>query len=374
MINLFNMDIDQIKHNNDYVILMKLNGDIVYENIGYCVEYTVEPIAFPLNSEDSYGEYYCLPRFYTQSNIYSPRYDYEKIKIIKKDGTVTTDISTNCSAISKIMIWFPIDAVKINFQGNTSGDPNSIIKTIKYYDTSKLTTMYFMFFCCDSLLLTNSDEWDTSNVTDMSYMFNGCESLTILDLSNFNTSNVTNMQNMFNGCSKLTSLDVSNFNTSNVTNMSYMFWNCNQLTSLDVSNFDTSNVTDIKRMFYNCQSLAELDVSNFDISNVTDMSYMFDSCESLISLDLSNWDIANVTDASSMFYYCKNLTNFKSFKNISTDISFSGCPLTYTSIMSIINNLATVTSTKTLTLGSTNLAKLNSYEIYQATNKGWTVK
>ena len=88
MINLFNMDIDQIKHNNDYVILMKLNGDIVYENIGYCVEYTVEPIAFPLNSEDSYGEYYCLPRFYTQSNIYSPRYDYEKIKIIKKEATV----------------------------------------------------------------------------------------------------------------------------------------------------------------------------------------------------------------------------------------------------------------------------------------------
>ena len=348
MINLFNMDIDQIKHNNDYVILMKLNGDIVYENIGYCVEYTVEPIAFPLNSEDSYGNCYYLPRFYTQSNIYSPRYDYEKIKIIKKDGTATTDISTNCSAISKIMIWFPIDAVRINFQGNTSSDPNSIIKTIKYYDTSKLTTMYFMFFCCDSLLLTNSDEWDTSNVTDMSYMFYGCESLTILDLINFDTSKVTTMNSMFSGCSGLT--------------------------SLDLSSFDTSNVTDMAEMFYNCQSLTSIDVSHFDISNVTDMSYMFNSCESLTSLDLSNWDIANVTNTNYMFYYCKNLTNFKSFKNISTDISFTGCPLTYTSIMSIINNLATVTSTKTLTLGSTNLAKLNSYEIYQATNKGWTVK
>jgi hypothetical protein len=42
--------------------------------------------------------------------------------------------------------------------------------------------------------------------------------------------------------------------------------------------------------------------------------------------------------------------------------------------MSIINNLMTVTSTKTLTLGATNLAKLTADEVAIATNKGWTVK
>jgi hypothetical protein len=41
--------------------------------------------------------------------------------------------------------------------------------------------------------------------------------------------------------------------------------------------------------------------------------------------------------------------------------------------MNVINNLAKV-SGKTLTLGTTNIAKLTEDEIAIATNKGWTVK
>ena len=41
--------------------------------------------------------------------------------------------------------------------------------------------------------------------------------------------------------------------------------------------------------------------------------------------------------------------------------------------MVVINGLQTVTSTKTLTLGSTNLAKLTDEEKQIATNKGWTL-
>ena len=48
-------------------------------------------------------------------------------------------------------------------------------------------------------------------------------------------------------------------------------------------------------------------------------------------------------------------------------------PEGHDSLMSIINNLATVTTTQTLTLGSTNLAKLSSEEKAIATNKGWTL-
>ena len=43
-------------------------------------------------------------------------------------------------------------------------------------------------------------------------------------------------------------------------------------------------------------------------------------------------------------------------------------------LVTILNNLATVTSTKTLTMGATNLAKLTDAEKAIATNKGWTLK
>ena len=43
------------------------------------------------------------------------------------------------------------------------------------------------------------------------------------------------------------------------------------------------------------------------------------------------------------------------------------------SIMNIINCLCETTETLTLTLGSTNMAKLTEAEIAIATNKGWTV-
>ena len=146
-----------------------------------------------------------------------------------------------------------------------------------------------------------------------------------------NTSNVTNMENMFFCCAKLTGLDVSHFNTSNVTNMKSMFSHCRSLTNLDVSNFDTRNVTDMREMFYYCQSLTSLDVSNFDTRNVTDMRDMFDNCQSLTSLDVSNFDTRNVINMSYMFYGCESLTTiyvgngWNTDKVIYSDNMFSGC-------------------------------------------------
>jgi surface protein len=152
------------------------------------------------------------------------------------------------------------------------------------------TSLSDMFSDCLYLATINGiTEWDTSNVTDMSRMFFCCTSLKSLDLSNFDTSNVTNMIGMFNGCNSLESIDLSSFNnTSNVTDMSWMFYSCDNLTTLDLSSFDTSNVTDMSWMFYSCDNLTELNLSNFDISNVTDMFCMFEYCNKLRTLRLDN--------------------------------------------------------------------------------------
>ena len=227
---------------------------------------------------------------------------------------------------------------------------------------------------CSNLISLNMSKYATPvGVTLLDHTFDGCKSLTSLDISNFDTSAVTNMSYMFIGCNSLTSLDLSNFDTSAVTNMDGMFYDCDSLTSLDISNFDTSAVTNMGGMFRNCKSLTSLDISNFDTSAVTNMGGMFNGCVSLTSLDLSNFDTSAVTNMNGMFSNCTNLTNFAScvFRK---SIDFSSCAkLSHDSLMSIINNLAEVTTTQKLTLGKTNKTKLTINEIAIATEKGWTV-
>ena len=212
----------------------------------------------------------------------------------------------------------------------------------------------------------------TDKVTDMSYMFYNCSNLTQLDTSNWDTSQVTNMYCMFRSCSLLTEADLSNFKTDLVGNMSYMFSDCKSLTQLDVSNFVTSNVTDMLSMFYNCNNLTSLDVSNFDTSKVTNMKNVFRGCSLLTSLDVSNFNTSNVTTMSGFIVNASVLQNFISCA-IPVSFGANGTALTHDSLMSIINNLATVTTIQTLTLGKTNLAKLSSEEKAIATNKGWTL-
>lgn len=295
---------------------------------------------------------------------------------------------------------------------------------LSWLDTSNMTDMTSMFENCSSLTSLDVSGFNTSNATDMTLMFYNCKNLTSLDVSSFNTSKVTRMRNtfgylenissldvslfdtsrvtsmeqMFLNCSKLTSLDISNFNTSKVTNMGGMFSSCFSLTSLNVSNFNTSNVTSMSRMFYNCKKLTSLDVSNFDTSKVTTMESMFSYCWDLTNINISNFNTSNVTNMSRMFFYSNYIKTIKGtidmqnvtsardmleycsaleevhIHNLGVDLKLSNSyKITHDCLVELINNLQTVTSTKTLKLGSTNLAKLSDAEKQVATNKGWTL-
>jgi surface protein len=131
--------------------------------------------------------------------------------------------------------------------------------------------------------------------------------------------------------------------TSNVTNMSYMFNNCSSLTT--IPQLDTSNVTDMYYMFHNCNSLTSIPL--LDTSNVTNMNGIFSGCSSLKSI---------------------LMTGMKVKFDISASTKFERADL-----LIILNNLATVTTTQTLTMGATNLAKLTDEDKAIATNKGWTL-
>ena len=132
---------------------------------------------------------------------------------------------------------------------------------------------------------------------------------------------------------------------------------------------DTADVTNMSYMFQNCSSLTS--VPSMDTSKVTDMSYMFSYCYALTSVP--SMDTSNVTNMSSMFYYCYTLEEIHMYgMKVSFDISAS-TKFTESALVEILNNLASVTSTQTLTMGSTNLAKLTDDEKAIATGKGWTL-
>ena len=340
------------------------------------------------NTEYEFDNPYEIARYTSSESgvlpTFNSEFTYTYDEIDNDDGTYTTKVYAD--SLDNL-------PTSISFNGKTT------LSIVNKLNTSNVTSMNNMFYNCNNLTSLDVSGFDTSNVVDMRNMFYNCNKLTSLDLSSFNTSKVTNMSTIFGGCSNLTSLNVSGFDTSNVVNIAAMFQNCNKLTSLDVSGFDTSNVVDMRNMFQNCSNLTSLDLNGFDTSKVTNMQsmfqgcnklasvnlgsfdtskvttmyYMFSYCNSLTSLDLSGFDTSNVTNMSDMFSGCSGLTSLDSMQNISVALSLSSTLLDETSLLDVIDNLSTVTTSQTLTLGSTLLAKLTEEQIAIATNKGWTV-
>lgn len=180
------------------------------------------------------------------------------------------------------------------------------------------------------------------------------------------TANLTDMSFMFYYCSNLTT--IPQLDTSNVTNMNDMFYSCEKLTSVPL--IDTSKVMETQRMFQYCSSL--ITVPKFDTSNVENVARMFMGCSSLITVP--QFDFSKVIYASDMLYDCSSLESIHIINiNVSIYIS-SSTKFTREALLEIIGNLKAQTSgTKTLTMGSTNLAKLTDEDKAIATNKGWTL-
>lgn len=136
-------------------------------------------------------------------------------------------------------------------------------------------------------------------------------------------------------------------NLLDATKSCYYLFNNYRGTSVDdlIQPNDTENVTNMSSMFYGCVALTT--VPQLDTSKVTTMSNIFASCRSLKSILMTNIGVSLSISASTLFER--------------------------SDLLVILNNLKTVTSTKTLTMGATNLAKLTDEDKLIATNKGWTL-
>ena len=180
---------------------------------------------------------------------------------------------------------------------------------------------------------------DTSDIISMTNMFSNANKLEEIPL--LDTSKVLYMLETFQSCYKITTVPL--FNTSNVVSMGRMFKYCDKLVSVPL--FDTSKVTYMYEMFLNCRALKSIPA--FNVTNVNDMQYMLSNCENIETIHM---------------------------RNIGADLTISSSTkFTREALLEIIGNLKTVTSTKTLRMGTTNLAKLTEEDKAIATNKGWTL-
>lgn len=161
------------------------------------------------------------------------------------------------------------------------------------------------------------------------------------------------------------------------TSATYMF--ANSIGSVDLADkfekngvsLDFSSCTNFTRAFYNSK-ITKLGV--IDCASAKALDYTFGLMTGLQTIE--KWIVDSNNTFSNTFSTASALENIIVEGVIANDISFSSCKkLTHDSLMSIINALDTLESgvTQTLTLGSTNLAKLTDAEKAVATQKGWTL-
>ena len=167
------------------------------------------------------------------------------------------------------------------------------------------------------------------------------------------------------------------YDTSKVTNFSGTFYQCQKL--IKCPNIDMTSATNASYMFYYCTALRNIPF--FNTPNLSNMSNMFNNCNNLKSIPLL--DCSRVSSMSTMFGWSDiySLTDLGGFKNLKTSCTgnLNHLPnLTVQSLMNVINNLYDFrangsTTTRTLTLGTTNLNKLTDEQKAVATNKGWSL-
>ena len=161
---------------------------------------------------------------------------------------------------------------------------------------------------------------------------------------------------------------------SSVTNLGNCFYECTSMKSLTLPAGFGQNATSLYRCFFKCGALTSLTLPAGFGQNAENIEKCFHECTSIKSLTLPAGFGQNATHIASCFDWCSQLTDITGNPNFKVSLKLQHCTnLTHDSIMVVINGLQTVTSTQTLTLGSTNLAKLTEADKQIATDKGWTL-
>ena len=320
------------------------------------------------------------------TTIISPAEGYDGLSQVEVITNVLTPLQSKTIDITENGIYGVNPDIDAGFVGLAGVGINVNVPTT--------TTAYVVpnEMCFGSSKYTTFDATglDFSQKTDFSDCWIGCSSFTsfpALDLHNG-----TNFRSAWNGCNALTSIE--NVNVSNGTNFHMAWYNCKALTSFPM--IDVHNGTNFNGTWYGCSNLTSfpaLDLSKgtyfektwaecnkltslpaLDVHNGTNFSYAWYHCDALASI--GQLDLSSGTNFNGTWVLCQKLTTLSGFGAIKESIWLNESPkLTVDSIMNVINQAANLNELgitgKTMTFGSTNLAKLTDAQKAVATSKGW---
>lgn len=289
-----------------------------------------------------------------------------------------------CTALTQIELPVNVTVIPEHCFYDCTGLTDVEIKA-----TGEVTISADSFFNCSSLENVTISSDEISKLTVSGSAFYKCEKLTdesaniilskIKSLGTHAFAYCTGLKNvsgmfcndyMFQGCTGLETANITRTLSSGDSGQ-YVFSGCTNLKEIIYGETVIDNLTAIERCYCDgCTSLTSFTVP----ANVTTVSaYAFGSCTSMTYLYLPS-TITSLT--ASAINTCTALENIELGQdwNLSVNFSFTS-NLTADSMVTMFNSLKDLTGStaKTLTLGSTNLAKLTDEQKAIATNKNWTL-
>ena len=279
-----------------------------------------------------------------------------------------TVIPTHCFAHCTKLRTVPPD--NINEYGNYAFYKCSNLPTINI--PSNCTNIgEYAFAYCKKLKNITIDKYDSSR-TYGNYCFAYCNNLTNDDIRRIVDNADLISPYLFCGCTGITDIEVQRVWLG-------MFEDCTNLTRAIIKGTGATGNTG-SRVFRGCTKLQEVYLA----PNTKKISeQIFYNCTALKTVSLpstitedANSCLTSTSYSYYAFYGCTALEDVRLGQdwNMSLRLDVSN-NLTVDSIVAMFNSLKDLTGTtaKTLTLGSTNLAKLTDEQKAIATNKNWTL-
>lgn len=285
------------------------------------------------------------------------------VKLVNTDnyGSFGSGMFSNCIALETVIMPHSYTTISDYMFKNTKIGTFTIPNTLTQIGLSA-------FEQCSSLsTITIADE---ATFSIKNYAFDECSALTNNVVQNIISHASTLGYNIFSYCLGLTHLSIKFAGES-------MFQYCTNLVSVEISEPYKDKIQN--SIFAGCTSLENCILPN----NATTIGInVFYNCTALKTVYLPS-SITSATNNSlshsNSYYIFKNCTALEDVQlgqdwNMSLSVNSSE-NLTVDSMVAMFNSLKDLTgeTAKTLTLGSTNLAKLTDEQKAIAINKNWTL-